>query len=445
MISAFQGCAAAGKAILLTLLFSGIILSCSSQEPMKKYSLIVSNVTVIPMNKDTSIKNVDVFVSEGKIDKIEKHEKRRKLGLLSDVIIDASDQYLLPGLVDCHAHYGDNVDLFDDYDSLYLKYGVTKIIALNGSDQLLEHRKKIKNKTANGPDIVCSSPRNNDPSLTADQANRLLKEYKRKGYDFVKIYNELSTSGFDAFNQNAEENDLRVLGHIPNSIGIYGVLHSNMELVSHAEDFLYHPPVKYMMGEVTQPVKPDESYINLLADSVTKYGKYVSPTLIAFSSILSSVGNINDDVSSAPLSINHPIAVHWQWSPSINFYPRKFSTSHSINRLQYAYDYQLKLVKAFHDAGVKILTGTDAPTIPGLVPGHSLHQEMQILSKVGLSNYDVLKSATVNAAQFLNISNQFGTIEEGKEASFILLSNNPLVNIENTLSIKKVFKCGEMF
>lgn len=382
------------------------------------------------MTNDTSIKNADVFVNKGKIAKIAKHNESINLSSLTDDLIDATGQYLMPGLIDCHAHYGDNVDLFDDYDSLYLKYGVTKIIALNGSGKLLEHRKKIKNKTANGPDIYCSSPRNNDPSLTTDQANQLLKEYKRQGYDFVKIYNELSVAAFDAFNENAKANDLRLLGHVPNRIGIFGVLHSNMELVSHAEEFLYHPPVKYMMGEVTQPVKPDEAYIMPLADSVTSYGKYVSPTLIAFNSIISSARNINDYVSIAPLSIDHPIAVHWQWSPSTNFYPRKFSTNHSINRLQYAYDYQVKLVKAFHDAGVTILAGTDAPTIPGLVPGYSLHQEMQLLSKAGLPNYEVLKAATINAARFLKISDEFGTIEVGKEASFVLLSRNPLVKIE---------------
>jgi imidazolonepropionase-like amidohydrolase len=70
---------------------------------------------------------------------------------------------------------------------------------------------------------------------------------------------------------------------------------------------------------------------------------------------------------------------------------------------------------------------------------------MQILREAGLSNYDILKSATLHAAQFLNISNDFGTIEVGKEASFMLLSKNPLADIKNTLSIKKVFYCGEAF
>lgn len=420
-----------------------IIWNCFPQDVGKRYSLIITNVTVIPINEDTSIKNVDVFVDRGRIEKIEKHNKSQDFSLLSDVVINASGKYLLPGLIDCHVHYGDGEYLFSAYDSLYLKYGVTKVVALNGTDNLLKHRARIRNKIATGPDIYCSSPRNNDPSMTADQAIDLMTEYKTKGYDFIKIYNDLSKKGFDTFNKYASKNDLRLLGHIPKSIGTFGVLQSNIELVVHAEEFLYHPPVNYMMGEIDQPVKPDESYIDQLADSVSKYRKYISPTLIAFKSILFSAKNIEGYVRSVPLPQNHPIAVYWKWSPSSSFIPRKFSTEKSIGRLQYAYDYQLKLVKAFNSKGVAILIGTDSPTIPGLVPGYSLHQEMQNLSKAGVSNYDILRSATLNAAKFLNISNDFGTIEVGKEATFILLSKDPLTDIANTLSIQKVFNRGE--
>ena len=266
-------------------LLCGTILSCSSQDTVKRYSLIISNVTIIPIYKDTTINNVDLFVNRGRIEKIEKHQKNKEFSLLSDLVINGSDNYLLPGFADCHVHYSDDKDLFSAYDSLYLKYGITKVVALNGTDNLLEHRDIVRSKTVIGPDIYCSSPRNNDPSMTSNQANDLLKEYKMKGYNFLKIYNDLSKDGFDIFNKYAKDYDLRLVGHIPKSIGTFGVLRSNMELVVHAEEFLYHSPVDYMMGEISQPVRPDESYINQLADSVSKYEKYVSPTLIAFKSI----------------------------------------------------------------------------------------------------------------------------------------------------------------
>lgn len=87
--------------------------------------------------------------------------------------------------------------------------------------------------------------------------------------------------------------------------------------------------------------------------------------------------------------------------------------------------------------------GTDAPTIPGLVPGRSLHQEMQLLCEAGLSNYEALKAATTNPAHFLKIHSDFGTIEVGKEASLLMLNKNPLENISNTLEIESVFVKGK--
>src|SRR5688572_2458862 len=308
---------------VLTLVFYVTIWNCFSQDVGKSYSLIISNVTIIPICKDTTIKNVDLFVNKGVIEKIENHNKNKTLTLLSDLVINASGEYLLPSFVDCHVHYGDNKSFFSEYDSLYLKYGITKVVALNGTDNLLEHRESIRNKTVTGPDIYCSSPKNNDSSLTANQANALMKEYKMKGYNFIKIYNDLSKNGFDVFSKNAKKYDLRLLGHIPKSIGTFGVLESNMELVVHAEEFLYHSPVNYLMGERTQPVKPDELYINQLADSVSKYKKYVAPTLVAFKSILFSASDIKAYINSVPLPQNHPIAVYWRWSPSASFIPKK--------------------------------------------------------------------------------------------------------------------------
>ena len=141
--------------------------------------------------------------------------------------------------------------------------------------------------------------------------------------------------------------------------------------------------------------------------------------------------------------MSHPIAIAWQWSKETSFIPKKFGSTLSISRLQFAYEYQLKLVSAFNRAGVLLLAGTDAPTLPGLVPGRSLHQEMQLLCEAGLSNYEALKAATINPAHFLKIDSRFGTIEVGKEASLLMLNKNPLEDISNTLEIESVFVKGK--
>jgi len=425
---------------ILILMF--LFQDCSSYTQNDKSSrLIIANVNVIPLYKDTILRGMDVVIENGKIQDMKQHIERGELR--KGLFIDGKEKYLMPALIDCHVHYGTNAALFQTYDSLYLQYGIVKVLALNGTPQLLQHRDSIRKGLVYGPEIQCSGPRINDSSMTAPQAKELLQRLKLAGYDFVKIYSDLSKEGFDEISREAYTYGLRVAGHIPQRVSTSGVLHSNQELIAHAEEFMYNPPVNYFMGNVKIPKKPNPVHIQPLADSVRFYQKAVSPTLIAYKSILQSAINLEAYVKTVPLAVSHPIAIAWQWSKQTSFIPKKFSSPLSISRLQYGYEYQLKLVSAFNRAGVLLLAGTDAPTIPGLVPGYSLHQEMQLLCGAGLSNYEALKAATTNPAHFLKIHSDFGTIEVGKEASLLMLNKNPLEDISNTLEIESVFVKGK--
>lgn len=383
--------------------------------------------------------NMDVAIENGRILDIQPRIEQSP----TDSIIDGQGKFLVPALIDCHVHYGYHPELFTTYDSLYLRYGIVKVLALNGTPELVKHRANRQKGLAYGPDILCSGPRVNDAGMTAAQARDLLQRLKETGYDFVKIYSDLSKEGFNEISNKAGEYGLRIAGHIPQSVGTTGVLHSNQELVAHAEEFLYNPPVNYMMGDIAHPEKPDPRYIPGLADSVSHYQKVVSPSLIAYQSILQSALDLESYVGKVPLALTHPIAVTWQWTKESSFIPKKFNSRLSISRLQHAFDYQLKLVNAFNKAGVLLLAGTDAPTIPGLIPGHSLHQELQLLREAGLSNYEALKAGTVNPARFLKVYSDVGTIEVGKEASLLLLKANPLEDIANTLEIEAVIFKGK--
>jgi len=79
-----------------------------------------------------------------------------------------------------------------------------------------------------------------------------------------------------------------------------------------------------------------------------------------------------------------------------------------------------------------------------VIPGFSVHQEMQIFADAGIPNSDILKMATINAAKQLNISDQHGSIEQGKVANVIFLKSNPLENIANTKTITQVFLAGNL-
>jgi imidazolonepropionase-like amidohydrolase len=94
-----------------------------------------------------------------------------------------------------------------------------------------------------------------------------------------------------------------------------------------------------------------------------------------------------------------------------------------------------------YDSGIKILSGTDIPNF-GLLPGQSLHHELELLQEARINSSDIIRIATDNGAQALGISDKVGTIQVGKEANMIVLASNPLVDISNTQKIEEVINEG---
>jgi imidazolonepropionase-like amidohydrolase len=94
-----------------------------------------------------------------------------------------------------------------------------------------------------------------------------------------------------------------------------------------------------------------------------------------------------------------------------------------------------------HRAGVQLIAGTDMGAVY-VIPGFSIHDELQLMVEAGLSPLSVLQSATINPARFLGKEKELGTIEEGKLADLLLLEANPLENIKNTRRIAAVIVNG---
>lgn len=99
-------------------------------------------------------------------------------------------------------------------------------------------------------------------------------------------------------------------------------------------------------------------------------------------------------------------------------------------------------LKALSDAGIVIAMGTDSGGGPGRFQGYFEHLELEYETKAGLTPMQALVSATGGAAKALNISNQVGTLEKGKQADFVVLSANPLDDIKNTRTIEQVWISG---
>lgn len=99
-------------------------------------------------------------------------------------------------------------------------------------------------------------------------------------------------------------------------------------------------------------------------------------------------------------------------------------------------------MKVVYAGGGRVIAGTDSPINPF---GLALHIELELYVFGGLTPYEALRTATVNAAEALGMSSQLGTIEAGKLADLAMVDGDPLADIRNARRVKKVMKDGEVF
>ena len=104
-----------------------------------------------------------------------------------------------------------------------------------------------------------------------------------------------------------------------------------------------------------------------------------------------------------------------------------------------------RLTGELHEAHVPLLAGTDAGGPPGVLPGASLHEELSLLVQAGLSPYEALRTATVNPAIYLEAEGEFGKVVAGFRADLVLLTGNPLDDINHTRTRVGVMKRGRWF
>jgi imidazolonepropionase-like amidohydrolase len=111
--------------------------------------------------------------------------------------------------------------------------------------------------------------------------------------------------------------------------------------------------------------------------------------------------------------------------------------------LQRVVAFNQKLVAAFIAAGIAVLPGTDAP-VAGVVPGQSLHDELEALARAGMPNQQILEAATRGAAEWLSVADDRGTLEVGKRADLLLLDADPRQDVANTRQIAALI-AGDRF
>jgi hypothetical protein len=221
---------------------------------------------------------------------------------------------------------------------------------------------------------------------------------------------------------------MKVVGHIPNAFQgrLEEAFVPHFDMVAHAEE--YAKQSKDFSDQDAQ------HFAKLAKDN----GTWLTPTLITMVRIAEQARSMDSIRQLSHLPYVHPL-LQSKWLTS-----NQYNQGSSLKRVAYfekMVGFHVRLVKAFKEAGVPIVAGTDAGT-SGVVWGYSLHDELELLVKAGLTPEDALVSATRLPAAWLEIQDKTGTVEAGKFADLVLLDANPLDNIENTKKISGVFLNG---
>lgn len=266
----------------------------------------------------------------------------------------------------------------------------------------------------------------------------------------LKVNTLLPAPAVEVVVRTAREVGLPVYGHVPRSVGLSGALSAGMRSIEHLTGYieaLQAPDSPFMDSPFSMSNPRVAEHVDLrklqaLATSTRAAEVWNCPTLVT-----PQMGTLNE--ASARQRLEQAVmryvapARRELWEAQIRTLNSRF-TDGDLAEYAKVHDVRMKIVKALHDAGARLLAGTDFAGYL-VVPGYSLHEELQNLVAAGLTPYEALRAATVDAAEFLNRANEFGTVEIGKRADLLLVSANPLEDVRNSTRIEGVMVHGRWF
>ncbi|HMF73209.1 MAG TPA: amidohydrolase family protein [Flavitalea sp.] len=426
--------------------FSGYTITSSGNSQRERIAqeevYALKNVNIIPMTTTNKVvENATIVIKDKKIFSINKAIPANA------TIIDGKGKWLIPGLIDMHVHNLADINLSSSYPTkgatlftdtqdfmlLFLANGVTTAFELSARVEHFGQRNEIIKGKVIGPRIALAiliegGDGSGNVANTPSDGRQMVRIAKAQGYEFIKLYSRLDIETYKAIIDEAYKRGMKVVGHIPNAFKgrIEEAFVPHFDMVAHAEEY----------GKQTDSFTEQEArrFAKLAKDN----GTWLTPTLITMEKIAAQARSL-DAVRNLPsLKYVHPL-MQSKWLTSNNY-----NTGTNPERVAYfekLTKFHILLVKAFKEAGVPMVAGTDAGT-SGVVWGFSLHDEIELLVKAGLTTEEALASATRLPATWLGISDKIGTVEVGKHADLLLLDANPLDNMNNIRKIAGVFVDG---
>lgn len=423
------------KTIPMKKVFTTTLLLCSGFL-LHAQDILIRDINVIPMTGNKVLKKQSVLIRDGKIRQIGKFAAIRDKQQVS--IIDGNNKYLMPGLADMHVHIGDSLQT-DTLMMLNIAAGITHIRITNSRMPQRRLREKLAGTSSVKPKIIYSYLIGKQKNYTGEQCDSLMAVLKNDDFHFIKLFSVSNETAFAPLLRAAQKNGIAVYGHYPKyytadkgiALPMEEVLHSGFKSIEHLGGY----------DELEQEAALKK------AIQLTKANKvYNCPTLdwdqMAFDQLYPETYKKRVTYNLLP----ERYIRRWEeeYAAGIEKAGGVEKVISERDNYRPTFDKKKKILKMLADADCSLLVGGDASG-SFQVYGFNVYEEMINWSHAGLDNYTILKSATVTPAAFCNESDQWGTIEEGKDADLVILDKNPLEDISNITTIRSTLINGHLY
>lgn len=466
---------------LLVLIFNysyGQVFQADTVQVAYDCDLAIQNVKIFDSKNKKILEDRTIIVNGDSIAGIFGNSQK----FSAEKTIDGKGRLIVPGFIDTHMHlgqiYGDGANGHQERlvgnDSFrgvlsdqYLAYGTTTILDMGQYEKWIAVSLDWqKNPDPNYPNLFLTSTKlissGDDWPYTyegfeqvanEEDARETVRKYAQMGIRYVKLYKWLRKPEMKVVIDEAQKQNMKLFAHTDENVVI---IQEAMDLgVNHFEHFFTLVPSVLNIGEYWPKVK--QKYNLKDTGSIDEYGAKMifffdfiksSPDLSKkLDTLLEEMAEENATISTALHPMASAAGMNYTGSfSSWNSFPMRRETflpnynDGNKRDLREAFKTMMQVLKDAHDKGVTIRIGTDCR-----YGGKAILSEMMLMYQAGFKMEDILKIATWNGAEAMNILDSYGSIEKGKKADLVLFDKNPFKDYRNLIGEKTVIKGGKIF
>lgn len=408
-------------------------------------ALRISNVRVFQPETMTLSDPASVVVRGNRIASVEPATTAPAPG---ETIVDGNGGVLIAGFHEMHAHLGQSDALTN------LMAGITTVRDMGNEDSVLDALvARIEAGELAGPRVVRSgfiegkSATNAQNGVVVDSeaaAVEAVRDAAKRGVFQIKIYSSIKPEWVPAMIKEAHALNLRVAGHIPAFTTTDAMIEAGYDEITHSNQMMLNWVLKpgddtrtllritalQRLGGFDLDSPAPQKTMKLVADRKIAH----DPTLIIMeTATLGRRGSFPP--GAADWAAHMPIGIQRDLKQPM----LAIATPEEDKGFSGAFDTTLDMVRRLHKAGVMIVPGTD------MGGNFWYHRELELYTRAGMTNGEVLKRATADMAQYLGRADRTGRIAPGMTADFVLLEQNPLDDIRATKSASMVVKDGVVY